>query len=154
MVVVPGGFEFVGHDGFLNLLHGNFLNREIVLNIVGHVRLAVLYGVQCFLFVSTPAHELSLQQGGGLSPVPILRRIGSIDLKRGIDDIGKTTLFIELRSVELTHLRSHITGYLLQPESFSTVSLLLVAATLTVWLILQGDLLYMPVDLLELFLHE
>lgn len=154
MVVVPGGFEFVGHDGFLDLLHGDLLNREVVLDIVGHVRLAVLYGVQRFLFVSAATHQLGLQQRGGLRPGPILRRVDSTDLERCINDIGQAALLIELRSVELTHLRSHITGCLLHSQPFWAVSLLLAEATLAGGLILEGDLLNMPVDLLKLFLHE
>lgn len=56
MVVVSGGFEFVGHDGVLYFLHRDLLNREVVLDIIGHVGFAVLYRVQCLLFVSTPSH--------------------------------------------------------------------------------------------------
>lgn len=96
MIMVSGGFEFIGHDGVFNFLHGNLLNREVVLDIVGHVGFAVLDRVQRLLFVSASSHELRLEQWRGFGSCAILRGTDGVDFKRGIDDVGKTALLIEL----------------------------------------------------------
>ena len=120
--MVAGGFELVGHDGLLDFLHGDLLDGEVVLYVVGHVRLAVLYGVQSLLLVPAASHQLRLEQRRGFGPGAVLRGVDGADLERGVDDIGKTALLVELRRVELAHLRSHTATRLQASIAFNTLT--------------------------------